>query len=75
MRKLAEFCGVNPIIINTPPTDSLWPDGRTDESQIGATYAELEHVMNLENNCNLNNREKKVFEIYKLRLMLKKYQK
>ena len=64
VRKLAEFCGVNPIIINTPPTDGLWPDARTDESQIGATYAELEYVMNLENNCNLNNREKKVFEIY-----------
>ena len=65
VRKLAKFCGVNPTIINTPPTDGLWPDGRTDESQIGATYTELEYVMNLESNCNLNDRQKKVFEIYK----------
>ena len=64
VRKLAKFCGINPTIINTPPTDGLWPDGRTDESQIGATYSELEYVMNLESNYNLNDRQKKVFEIY-----------
>ena len=28
-----------------PPTDGLWDDGRTDESQIGATYDELEWAM------------------------------
>jgi NAD+ synthase len=37
--------GVSGGILEAPPTDGLWEDKRTDESQIGATYAELEWAM------------------------------
>ena len=39
-------------IINAPPTDGLWDDGRTDEGQLGLTYSELEEAMNNENSIN-----------------------
>ena len=42
---LGEHLGIDERIIFAPPTDGLWDDGRTDEDQIGATYAELEHAM------------------------------
>ena len=42
---LGEYLGIDERIIFAPPTDGLWDDGRTDEDQIGATYAELEHAM------------------------------
>ena len=32
-------------IINAPPTDGLWADGRNDEDQLGMTYPELEQAM------------------------------
>ena len=32
-------------IINMPPTDGLWADGRNDEDQLGMTYPELEKAM------------------------------
>lgn len=32
-------------ILIAPPTDGLWEDNRTDESQIGASYEELEWAM------------------------------
>lgn len=37
--------GVLPEIIDAAPTDGLWDDGRTDEDQIGMSYAELERAM------------------------------
>ena len=43
---LAEFLGITQEIQDAAPTDGLWPDGRTDEDQIGATYDELEWAMN-----------------------------
>ena len=39
-------------IITAAPTDGLWDDGRTDESQLGMTYPELEHAMALHNDDN-----------------------
>ena len=42
-------------IIETPPTDGLWDDGRTDEGQLGLSYKELEEAMKNENS---KNREK-----------------
>ena len=39
-------------IIEAPPTDGLWDDGRTDEGQLGLTYVELEEAMNNENSIN-----------------------
>ena len=41
----AKHLGIDKRIIEAPPTDGLWGDGRTDESQIGATYEELEEAM------------------------------
>ena len=32
-------------IIDAPPTDGLWDDGRTDEGQLGFKYQELEDAM------------------------------
>ncbi len=32
-------------IINAEPTDGLWADGRTDERQLGMSYADLEKAM------------------------------
>jgi NAD+ synthase len=32
-------------IMRAPPTDGLWDDGRTDEEQLGLTYAQLEDAM------------------------------
>ena len=45
--------GLEQEIIDAPPTDGLWDDGRTDEGQLGMTYPELEHAMALDNadNC------------------------
>ena len=42
-------------IIEAAPTDGLWDDERTDESQLGLKYEELEEAMN---NQNSSNREK-----------------
>jgi len=39
-------------IIEAPPTDGLWDDGRTDEGQLGLSYKELEDAMNNENSVN-----------------------
>ena len=40
--------GLEQEIIDAPPTDGLWDDGRNDEDQLGMTYAELERAMNLD---------------------------
>ena len=32
-------------IIDAPPTDGLWDDGRTDEGQLGFNYEDLEDAM------------------------------
>jgi len=42
-------------IIDAEPTDGLWDDARTDESQLGLKYSELEEAMN---NTSSLNREK-----------------
>ena len=39
-------------IIEAPPTDGLWDDGRTDEGQLGLSYKELEEAMNNEKSIN-----------------------
>lgn len=43
--ELAKTLGIIDEILEAKPTDGLWSDGRTDEDQIGATYAELEAAM------------------------------
>ena len=39
-------------IIDAPPTDGLWDDGRTDEGQLGLSYKELEEAMYNESSKN-----------------------
>lgn len=61
--------GIIEAILNAPPTDGLWVDNRSDESQIGATYAELEWAMQFEaehrDEDQLNARQKEVLSIYR----------
>lgn len=45
---LARHLGVIDEIIQAQPTDGLWSDDRSDESQIGASYDELEWAMDFE---------------------------
>lgn len=40
--------GVMPEIIDAAPTDGLWADGRTDEQQLGMSYADLEVAMRMD---------------------------
>ena len=53
--ELGKELGILKEIINAPPTDGLWDDGRTDTGQLGLEYNELEDAMN---NPNSKNREK-----------------
>ncbi len=43
--ELGKYLGVDQRIIDADPTDGLWDDSRTDETQLGASYAELEEAM------------------------------
>jgi len=62
---LGKALGVIESIMKAPPTDGLWGDDRTDEDQIGATYAELEWAMDFEGALeSLSARQKEVMAIY-----------
>ena len=54
-------------ILEAPPTDGLWDDGRTDEEQLGVSYDELEWAMNnIENEkINLSEKQKYILTAYK----------
>ena len=43
--ELGKELGILQEIIDAPPTDGLWDDGRTDEGQLGFNYSELEDAM------------------------------
>ena len=43
--ELGKELGILKEIIDAPPTDGLWDDGRTDEGQLGFNYSELEEAM------------------------------
>jgi NAD+ synthase len=46
---MAETLGVDQRIIDAPPTDGLWDDGRCDQDQLsGLSYAELERAMDID---------------------------
>ena len=61
--------GVIEAILDASPTDGLWIDNRTDETQIGATYDELEWAMRFEeqpgDEDKLGAREREVLAIYR----------
>jgi NAD+ synthase len=43
--ELGRYLEISEDIINTPPTDGLWDDGRNDVQQLGMSYEELEKAM------------------------------
>tara|TARA_B100001996_G_scaffold326306_1_gene272611 strand:+ start:1273 stop:2058 length:786 start_codon:yes stop_codon:yes gene_type:complete len=62
MSKLLE---INEDILKAKPTDGLWDDDRSDEEQIGASYRDLENVMNmLEKGIEPDTFEKELKRIY-----------
>ena len=50
--ELGRHLGVSDDIINTPPTDGLWNDGRNDVDQLGMSYEDLEKAMRNKNDPN-----------------------
>ena len=65
---LGEELGILKQILEAPPTDGLWDDGRTDEDQMGASYSELEWAMSVEESKSihdLSSRESEVLGIYR----------
>lgn len=63
--ELSKQLGIINEILVASPTDGLWDDNRTDESQIGATYEELEFAMEFtETASSLTSRQLKVYNIY-----------
>jgi len=50
--ELGRYLGVSEKIINTPPTDGLWDDGRNDVQQLGMSYEDLEKAMEDKNDPN-----------------------
>ena len=70
---LGKKLGIIQDILTAAPTDGLWEDNRNDESQIGATYKELEWAMqylcssqkeSLSQKKLLTERQHKVLSIY-----------
>jgi len=64
---LAKDLNIIKEILDAPPTDGLWDDGRTDEEQLGVTYDELEWAMNnIENEkISLSEKQKHILSTYK----------
>ena len=50
--ELGRHLEISKEIINTPPTDGLWNDGRNDVQQLGMSYEELEKAMRNKNDPN-----------------------
>ena len=67
--ELGRALGIDREILETAPTDGLWEDNRTDESQIGATYPELVWAMQYEagvgREAQLTPRQQQVLAIYR----------
>lgn len=67
--EIGRALGIADSILTCPSTDGLWTDNRTDESQIGATYPELEKAMLFEESGKdehlLEPREREVLAIYR----------
>jgi NAD+ synthase len=67
---LAQELRVHTRIRTAPPTDGLWPDGRTDRDQLGAGYGELEWAMEVREGqrdtaaMDLTQRQLEVLRIY-----------
>lgn len=67
VRKISKSLGIMEQIISATPSDGLWDDNRSDEEQIGASYAELEWAMSYINSsykAPLTERQSEVLNIY-----------
>jgi NAD+ synthase len=74
VRQMCRDLGVLLDLSEAIPTDGLWEDGRTDEMAIGATYEELEQIVELleKNNEHLHSsivnnmtpRQREVLDVY-----------
>jgi NAD+ synthase len=65
VRNLGIHLGVCQEIVEAEPTDGLWDDNRVDETQIGATYEELEWAMEYGiNKLCYSSKEYKIVETY-----------
>ena len=62
--EMGKNLGILKEIVEAQPTDGLWDDGRTDVSQLGMSYQELEEAMENSNNKG----HKKYLEIRKRNL-------
>ena len=61
--ELAQALNINKEIIDAPPTDGLWDDGRTDEDQLGVSYDQLEWAMNYKSG-KIDETQSNVLKIY-----------
>jgi NAD+ synthase len=83
VRQMCRDLGVLPELSEAVPTDGLWNDTRTDETQVGATYDELEWAMGfLEKNngwplestiSTMSVRQKDVLNIYNQRHLVSRH--
>lgn len=69
VRQMCRDLGVLPELSEAVPTDGLWNDTRTDETQVGATYNELEWAMKFSEDkfdpeARLTARQQEVLNIY-----------
>ena len=66
---LGRALAIDPAILQAMPTDGLWADNRSDESQLGAPYDELEWAMDFDaapaEEANLTPRQREVLAIYR----------
>ncbi len=65
---LGRYLGVSRDILSAQPTDGLWEDNRTDESQIGASYEELEWAMAYEagdKSQDITEHQQSVLDVYR----------
>jgi NAD+ synthase len=64
--ELAKELNILQSIIDSPPTDGLWDDGRDDESQLMASYDEIEWAMRYDSSLqkNITSRQKEVLAIF-----------
>lgn len=70
VRNLSRELNILPEIVNAVPTDGLWEDNRSDESQIGASYEELEWAMEYDkilptDRPEITKRQNEVLSIYR----------
>ena len=56
--EIGKELGILKEIIDAPPTDGLWDDGRTDEGQLGFNYEDLEDAMKNQNSPHRQEYEK-----------------